>query len=185
MPAAYSGFVLAGGQSTRMGRDKALLPFGRSTLLDHIAKTVEAAAGNVTVIGPPDRYGKLGYPVVPDLVQNSGPLGGLYTALSITQTDWNLIVACDMPALIPGFLEQLLHAAKSGSGDCLAPQTAAGLDPLCAVYHRRCLPFAKAALDRKLLKMQEFVSTIQTSTWLVPDSAPLENVNTPEEWAIR
>src|SRR5579863_10550524 len=78
-----SGYVLAGGRSTRMGRDKALLPLGDSTLLDHVAHCVRQAAGNVTIIGPPDRYAGLGYPVAADLVNDSGPLGGVYTALSI------------------------------------------------------------------------------------------------------
>src|SRR5271163_1224329 len=99
-----SGYVLAGGRSTRMGRDKALLPLGDSTLLDHVAQCVRQAAGNVTIIGPPDRYASLGYPVTADLVTNCGPLGGLYTALSITETDWNLMVACDMPGLTAHFL---------------------------------------------------------------------------------
>jgi molybdopterin-guanine dinucleotide biosynthesis protein A len=182
---AFSGYVLAGGRSTRMGRDKALLPFGRATLLDHVAQCVHQSAGNVTVIGPPERYAAFGYPVVADHVENSGPLGGLFTALSITPSDWNLIVACDMPGLTAHFLDSLLHAAESSPADCLVPSKTgrAELDPLCAVYHRRCLSAAKAALDRNLLKMQDFVSSLHLSIWPVPNSGLLENVNTPEEWA--
>ena len=182
---AFSGYVLAGGRSSRMGTDKALLPIGGTTLLDHVARSVREAAGNVTIIGPPDRYSEFGYPVIRDLVENHGPLGGLYTALSATKTDWNLIVACDMPGLTAHFLDNLLQEAESSPADCLVPSKPGrtGLDPLCAVYHRRCLPAAKAALDRKLLKMQDFVSSLRVSIWPVPNPGPLENVNTPEEWA--
>jgi molybdenum cofactor guanylyltransferase len=190
---SFSGYVLAGGRSTRMGRDKALLPFADSTLIQHVAQCVLSAAGNVTIIGPPDRYCSLGHPVAADLVDNCGPLGGLYTALSITESDWNLIVACDMPRLTAHFLESLLSAVKASAAesspvDCVVPRIhgiGAGLDPLCAVYHRRCLPAAKAALDLKMLKMHDFISTLEASIWPVADCAPLENVNTPEDWTGR
>ena len=66
-----AGFVLAGGRSSRMGRDKALLPLDGHTLVDHIAGLVQRAAGNVTLIGPPERYATLGYPVIPDLIDNA------------------------------------------------------------------------------------------------------------------
>ena len=68
-----------------MGRDKALLPFDGSTLAGASPDRVSRAAGNVTLIGPPERYGALGYPVIAaDRVPNCGPLGGLYTALGMT-----------------------------------------------------------------------------------------------------
>ncbi len=100
-----AGFVLAGGRSSRMGRDKALLPLDGRTLIDRVAGLVQRAAGNVTLIAPEGRY--MGYPVIPDLIANQGPLGGLYTALSATKASWNLLVACDMPGVTLEFLENL------------------------------------------------------------------------------
>jgi molybdopterin-guanine dinucleotide biosynthesis protein A len=182
---AQAGFVLAGGRSSRMGRDKALLPLNGSTLLDQIASRVLRAARNVTLIGSPEKYESLGYPVIADLVEGCGPLGGVFTALSATQAEWNLIVACDMPDVTAEFLEDLLRAAKTTEADCLVPETAAGLDPLCAVYRRRCGALAGAAISRKILKMHDFVSSLQAATWLVSDPSPLGNVNTPAEWGRR
>jgi molybdopterin-guanine dinucleotide biosynthesis protein A len=182
---ARAGFVLAGGRSSRMGRDKALLPLNGSTLIEQVASRVLLAAGTVTLIGSPDRYRSLGYPVRADLAEDCGPLGGVYTALSVTQADWNLIVACDMPGVTADFLENLLDAAAAAKADCLVPETAAGLAPLCAVYHRRCAAAAAAAISRKELKMHDLIATLQTVRWAVPDPAPLANVNTPEEWARR
>jgi molybdenum cofactor guanylyltransferase len=180
-----SGFVLAGGRSSRMGRDKALLPAGDRTLIEQVAARVFAAAGRVTLIGPPERYASLGYAVVADRVENLGPIGGLYTALSITEADWNLVVACDMPGVTTEFLRELLGAAESSTADCLVPKTARGLEPLCAVYHRRCLAAAEQAILRKMFKMQDFVSSLHFETMVPADPSALENVNTPEEWSAR
>ena len=180
-----AGFVLAGGRSSRMGRDKALLPFRNATLVEHIAAQVLAAAGNVTLIGPPERYPSLACPVVADRVPDHGPLGGLHTALAITPADWNLIVACDMPDVTADFLAALLEAAESADTDCLVPETSFGREPLCAVYHRRCLPAVERAVANKLLKMQDFVSTLRFRSWPVSDSSPLKNINRPEEWQTR
>ena len=71
-----SGFVLAGGGSTRMGRNKALLPFRGSTLVQHIAGIVRQAAGSVTLIGDPVQLAHLGLPVVADILPGSGPASG-------------------------------------------------------------------------------------------------------------
>jgi phospholipid/cholesterol/gamma-HCH transport system ATP-binding protein len=178
-----AGFVLVGGRSTRMGRDKALLPMGKVTLLDHVAQSVEQAAGNITLIGPTERYETLSYRVVPDQIQDRGPLGGVFTALSDTDADWNLIVACDMPGLTVEFLQNLVHLAESSAADCIIPETPHGLEPLCAVYHRRCRELAMAALNRNILKMQEFVSTLRLQIVSVADAAVLKNIKTPEDYS--
>src|SRR5262249_27638991 len=154
-----AGFVLAGGRSSRMGRDKALLPSGDRTLIEQIAAQVHAAAGQVTLIRPPERYRCLGYPVAAARVANLGTPGGLCTAPSVTEADWTLVVACDMPGLTADFLRTLLDAAESSAADCVAPKTAQGLEPLCAVYHRRCLAAAEQAILRNMFKMQDFISS--------------------------
>jgi molybdenum cofactor guanylyltransferase len=168
-----------------MGRDKALLSLDGATMVERIAIEVRAAAGNVTLIGPPEKYGHLGFPVVADEIENCGPLGGLYTALHLGKADWNVLVACDMPSITEAFLTELLEAAEASDADCLVPQINGKTDPLCAVYHRRLLAVTESAIHRKLLKMQDFVSTLRTSYWPVADPRPLANVNTPSEWSSR
>jgi len=182
---ARAGFILVGGRSSRMGQDKALLPLQGSTLVEVVAGHLKNAAKTVTLIGPPDRYGSLGFPVMADAIEDCGPLGGVYTALSITPAKWNLIVACDMPGLTTGFLENLLLAAEATEADCVVPQGTRGVEPLCAVYHRRCRADAASAIARKNLKMHDFVSSLHAVTLPVSDFAPLMNANTPEEWANR
>ena len=180
-----AGFVLVGGNSSRMGRDKALLPLNGVALAGHIASQVLLAAGDVTLVGRPERYEALGYPVLEDRVMGCGPLGGVYTALCATQAEWNLIVACDMPEVTVAFMAALLDAAAASGADCLVPQGEAGLEPLCAVYHRRCAAAAASSITRKMFKMQDFVSNLQFVAWPVTDSLPLANFNTPAQWGSR
>lgn len=182
---ARAGFVLVGGQSSRMGRDKALLPLNGSTLVEVLAALLKGAAKSVTLIGPPDRYESLGFPVVADSMEHCGPLGGVYTALSITRADWNLIVACDMPGLTADFIENLLLTAEASEADCVVPEGTRGVEPLCAVYHRRCRIHAASAIADKNLKMHDFVSSLHAVKLPVSDFRPLMNANTPEEWAKR
>src|SRR5439155_2404727 len=132
---ARAGFVLVGGNSSRMGQDKARLPLHGKTLVEHVAAAVAEAAGSVTLVGAPERYQSLGFPIVPDDRPGAGPLAGIHAALGASRADWNLIVACDMPVLSAPFLKSLLAAAESSGADCLIPSGPSGLPgPLCAVH---------------------------------------------------
>lgn len=181
----WAGFVLAGGSSSRMGRDKAGLPFRGRKLIEHIAAAVAEAAGSVTLIGPPERYRELGFPVVPDRRPGLGPLGGIHTALSVSTAAWNLIAACDLPAISVDFLRDLKIAAEASEGDCLIPAGPSGrLEPLCAAYHSRCREAIGAALERGVRKVTDGLAGLRISTWNVRESSWFQNVNTPEEWAF-
>lgn len=177
-----AGFVLAGGRSSRMGRDKALLPWQGATLLETAARKVLEAAGNVAILGDPACYGHFGFPVLADRIPDCGPLGGLFTALSSTDADWNLLVACDMPGITVELLRRLIGDAACCTGDALVPRVDGRWEPLCALYHRRLAAAAEAALQRKSLKMQEFVSQIRACPWDEPGLEVFRNVNTPEQY---
>jgi len=178
-----SGFVLAGGGSTRMGRNKALLPFHGMTLVEHIAGIVREAAGSVTLIGDPGQLGHLGLPVIPDQIAGRGPAGGIETALTITSTDWNLIAGCDMPGLTRGILLRLLGRAALTTSRCVAAAASDGEpEPLCAVYHRRCLPVVGRAIRENRLKMKDLLAELGAELMPV-DPAAIANANTPGEWA--
>jgi len=179
-----AGFVLAGGRSTRMGSDKALLPMGGRTLLEHIAAEVEGAAGNVTIIADPALYSRFGWAVVADLRPGCGPLGGIVTALEVSNRSWNVIAACDMPAIDTEFLNHLLlTAAMAPKGcECLAPLGPSGPEPLCAVYHGSALAKLRAALDGNILKMRYVLESLETRYVPVPDLRRFRNINTPGDW---
>jgi len=178
-----AGFVLVGGASSRMGSDKASLPFRGGALVEHVAAAVAEAAGNVTLVGPPERYRDLGLRIIPDRYPGLGPLGGIHTALNSSPAIWNLIVACDLPVLSGTFLNRLMEAAEASGCDCLIPEGPSGRpEPLCAVYHSRCLPIIGAALERGVRKVTDGLAGLRIAPWSVPESFWFRNVNTPEDW---
>jgi molybdopterin-guanine dinucleotide biosynthesis protein A len=167
-----------------MGRDKALLPFRGSSLVQWVAGEVASAAGEVTLVGSPERYADLGLAVIADLFPGAGPLGGILTALRHSGADWNLLVACDMPEVSAASLTGLLLAAERCDGDALVPAGPSGLlEPLCAVYHRRAHAALQAAFDRGTRKVTAALEGLRTAVFPVADLAAYQNVNTPEEWA--
>jgi molybdopterin-guanine dinucleotide biosynthesis protein A len=180
-----AGFVLAGGASSRMGRNKALLTIGGRTLLGIAAAAVFDAAGNVTIIGPPDLYRQLGYPVIPDGRAHAGPLAGIETALNCA-ADWSLIVACDMPLMNSGTLRHILDEALAHpEAGCVLPESAAGhLEPLCAAYHKRLLPAISEALDAGTRKVTAALPVSSIHYIRMAADPIFQNINTPEEWRL-
>jgi molybdenum cofactor guanylyltransferase len=187
---AAAGFVLAGGRSRRMGRDKAMLPYRGRPLIAHMAETVEKAlgrearsgSGHVAIVGEPDRYRDLGYRVLADIYEDCGPLSGIVTALSESPADWNLVVACDMPNLEAADLCKLAGRTLNSSGKCIAARGPSGeAEPLCAMYHRDCLPILTRALHDKRLKLKEVLPELKPELVTLAAES-LANLNTPEEW---
>jgi molybdopterin-guanine dinucleotide biosynthesis protein A len=110
-------------------------------------------------------------------------LGGIYTALSVSTADWNLVVACDMPGISAGALRGLVDSHAQVDRDCvMAVGPGREPEPLCAVYHRRCLPVLERAIRNKRFKMRDLVPELRAELRSL-DKAALANVNTPEEWA--
>ena len=157
-----AGFILAGGQSSRMGRDKALLEIAGVPLLVCTARLLEPRVAGVTVIGPPERYAALGLRVVPDDRAGLGPLGGIATALRISSSEWNLVLGCDLPYLTGEWLDWLIAHARASPADAVVPESARGLEPLCAIYRTRCAPALAATLARGVRKASDAVATLAT-----------------------
>jgi len=160
-----------------MGRDKARLPFRGSDLASTVARTVADATGSVTLVGHAE------LPAIPDRYPGEGPLGGILTALHHTATDWNLIVACDMPELSAAFLRELLARAMLSPADVLLPYGPDGLpQPLCAVYRRRALATLEDHFARGVRQVTAALEGIAVERFAVAELSPFQNVNTPEDW---
>jgi molybdopterin-guanine dinucleotide biosynthesis protein A len=178
------GFVLAGGRSSRMGRDKALLPFRGGALVECVAHTVGEAAGAVMLVGNPELYAPLGFLVIPDLYPGEGPLGGILTALAHSSAAWNLVAACDMPGLTLEVLRDLFDRATTTEADIVLPAGPSGCpEPLCAIYHIRSLPALQRAFAGGTRKITAAIEGLRTLSVSVPEAAVFHNVNTPEDWA--
>jgi molybdenum cofactor guanylyltransferase len=181
-----AGYVLAGGMSSRMGQDKALLLIGSAvTMVQCIAQRVEESAGEVTLVGDPMKYGHLGFPVIPDLRQGCGPLAGMEAALSHSLAEWNLVLACDLANSRTDFLNSLCAEARalSSAFDCLVPQACdRRMQPLCALYRRRCLPVISKALDAGTRRVTDVVADLDVFLRPVTEIELFQNLNTPEDW---
>ncbi len=180
-----AGFVLVGGRSSRMGRDKARLLVGERFLVQRVAATVGSVTDHVTLVGPLESYSTLGFPCIADLRPGLGPLAGLEAALAGNtgaSDTLNLVVGCDMPDLQAPWLEQLLALMQSSNTLCVVAKDSSGkTHPLCAVYRSACLPFIRQALDSGRLRMLDLLATLQAVE--APVDGVINNVNTPQEWA--
>ena len=179
--------VLAGGQSRRMGRDKAMLLFHGETLLAHACRITEGFGDRLLSVDRPGRYPlPTGMREVPDAHPGGGAMVGLLSALEACRYDRLVLLAVDMPLLTAAWLDILLARMPEGA-DILLPQTRDGrLHPLCAVYHRRLIPRIRAQLAQNNRRMQSLLDP--ASTLLFPlEGTPhadtiLVNPNTPEMW---
>jgi len=135
-----SGFVLAGGESRRMGFDKAQLPLGSERMVDRQIRLLRAVCRSVAIIGPPDRFGTTGVQVYEDEISGQGPLGGIRTGLHRARTEFSLFLACDMPFMEERFLRYLCEQALGTRAlVTLPPPWASGRYPICAVLRRGAL----------------------------------------------
>jgi molybdopterin-guanine dinucleotide biosynthesis protein A len=180
--AAPAGFILTGGASRRMGRTKSLLPFRGHTLVEHIARQMAGCTGSVTLVGFPSVHESLGLPVIADDYPGAGPLGGIITALRKTRSDWNLIVACDMPLLTPEVFDKLIRAI-SRQDRCVLPATPDGkLQPLCGLYHVAARSELERLFGEGVRRLQDAARELDPLIVPMPDPAWATNVNTGSEW---
>jgi molybdopterin-guanine dinucleotide biosynthesis protein A len=183
------GFILAGGESSRMGRDKALLELEGVALIMRTAKLVESAAERCAIVGDTVRLEGLELLVIEDEFPGAGPLGGIATALRASGVEWNLIVACDLPYLTGEWLEFLIGQAMKSDADAVLPMNDRGAEPLCAMYHKRAEGAIRAALDRGVRKVTDALADvrikfIEPREWKGFDSDGLlfKNMNSPADY---
>jgi molybdopterin-guanine dinucleotide biosynthesis protein A len=185
---SVSAFVLAGGKSSRMGTDKALLQFGGQALIVHALALAKSVTNDVKIIGGPEKFASFGN-VVPDKYAERGPLGGIHAALLSSATDCNLILGVDLPFVQPRFLSFLVSEAETSGAVVTLSSTGGYLQTLCAVYRKDFLKLAEAALaggrnkiDALLPGISVRVINEQELTAAGFSSSMFRNLNTPEEW---
>jgi len=141
-----AGFVLAGGKSSRMGRDKALVEFRGQPLVAHALRILREAGLSTSIAG--SQPGLEAYaPVVPDPNPGLGPLGGVCAALASIETQWAVFVSIDQPLLPPSLLRSLLHHAESSGKPVVLASLAGFAQTFPAVVDRALLPALQAELD--------------------------------------
>lgn len=182
------GVVLAGGRSSRFGRDKALLEIGGETLLQRTVATVRAACGAALIVGPLERELQApGTPVVQDDLPSIGPLGGIATALRGQRGSAVLVVAVDMPFLKVELLRHLI--ALASEADVVLPVVDGRGQQLHAVYGPRCLPEIEQQIAGGDYKIDRFFPRVRVRRvdeaelrQFDPGLRAFQNVNTPAAW---
>jgi molybdopterin-guanine dinucleotide biosynthesis protein A len=183
--------IQAGGQSSRMGQDKALMPFlGRPLIARQVERLRPLGAGVVVVTNRPDDYAFLNLPLIPDDAPGQGLLVGLRSALSALCAPLLAVVACDMPFLQPALLQVQRDLLLREDMDVVVPRSPHGLEPLHMVYRRAaCLPAINAAIQAGERRPISWLPHVRTREMTVEEVAAIDpgfrsfiNVNTPEEF---
>jgi molybdopterin-guanine dinucleotide biosynthesis protein A len=178
--------IFAGGQSRRMGTDKAALEVEGRTLLARTAEVALAANLPVLVVG---RAQPAGWPFqtvvfAEDTQPGLGPLGGLATALGQSETTAVLALACDLPLLTPDAVRWLGTQTGKGNEHGLIVVNAGNWEPLFSVYQPACLPLLEARLAEGKRSLHGLIEAGQFAFRDAPAwaAAQLININTPEQW---
>lgn len=185
--------IQAGGQSSRMGEDKALKPFLGRPLIERVIGRMSPIADEmiVTTNRPADYAFLKDVRLVSDLKPGRGALGGLYTAVASASHPLVAVVACDMPFASPMFFENGIRLMVEEEADVVIAKSGEGYEPIHALYRREtCLPAIEAAIDADQWKVIAWFPQVKVRT-LSPDEVKVLdpsglcfwNVNTPEEFA--
>jgi molybdopterin-guanine dinucleotide biosynthesis protein A len=184
--------VQAGGQSSRMGEDKALKTFLGRPLIQRVIDRLASIADEVIVTtNRPEAYAFLNVPLFPDLKPGRGALGGLYTAIASAKHPLVAVVACDMPFASANLLEVGSSLLLEEEVDVVIPRSDEGYEPLHAVYRREtCLPAIDAAIQADQWKVVSWFPQVKVHVLTFDEIKRYDllglafwNVNTPEEFA--
>ncbi len=186
------GALMAGGMSTRMGRDKASLAVGGMPLWRRQLDLLSSICDPVAVFAPErPRWLPVGQPFAQDHPAARGPMAGLLAALEWAGARGGshvLVLAVDMPRMMPQVLRKLVDACRPGQG--LIPARGSFFEPLCAVYPVEALPVLLESAGRVRWKLQDAISDLLAQGLLVTqslqpeESGMLFNLNSPEDLAV-
>ena len=178
-----AGFLLAGGQSSRMGSDKALLTLGGRSLVERGLQTLGTVCAEVAILSSNpelELFGRL----IPDALPGCGPLGGIVAALESSEFAWNLVLAVDVPFLPVAALKMLLFAAATSQSMAVIPEVGGQPQPLCALYAKAAAPVLRKELEAGHWKVTAAIKAAGEVTFAPFHRAEwFRNLNTPADFA--
>lgn len=178
----YTGLILAGGQSRRMGQDKALLPWQGQPFLQHLIQKITPLVQTCWIVGAKPAYASFGLPMLSDKLADKGPVGALATALPQLPTSYALVVTCDVPMLPSSLLVELMSTPLTNLVRLL--QVGERVQPLIGCYQKAAAVHFEQALAAEQLKLWDLVQQmtpqiVHCPRYFVPS---LANINTPTLW---
>lgn len=185
------GVILAGGQSSRMGRRKELLAWEGETLIEHLVGCVRQLSLPCLVVTnepqllPPAVQQAADVQVSSDAVESCGPLGGIITAMRVRPEEKLLLLSCDLPFVTPGELASLCaYQSQVEEWDVLLTQSQNRLHPLLGLYRRQTQPVWEEAFASKQFRLMAVLDKlrVQVAPESLLDPWTTYNANTPEEY---
>jgi molybdopterin-guanine dinucleotide biosynthesis protein A len=182
-----TGFILLGGKSSRYGSNKAFVEIEGVRLVDRVARVMKSIFHRVLLVtNTPDEYEYLKIPMVEDLIKGLGPMGGIYTGLMTMPDEAGFFVACDMPFLSESLIRHMVDVRDDF--DVVVPRMDWMLEPLHALYSKKCLPIIQEAIgqnEHQILKCfaklrVRYVDEEELRLWN-PDLKSFFNINKPQD----
>jgi molybdopterin-guanine dinucleotide biosynthesis protein A len=179
-----TAIILAGGKSKRMGTDKALLKLDGISLLERSVLLCKKLCDTIIISSNNEAHQKFGFPLVPDEVKNCGPIGGIYSGLKKSETEWNFVISVDSAYVNPDFVSYLIAAI--GDVDAIVPYGTNGIEPLIALYNKQCLPAFEEKIRTGDFRMQNLVDSVNVKKidaqgWIENYPDLFRNLNRPED----
>lgn len=177
-----TAFILCGGKSSRMQSEKGLVLFQEKPFIEHIIQAILPITANIQLITNTKEYDYLPYEKIADIVKDKGPLGGIYTALTNSETESNLILSCDIPLISTELLSELISKHNEEAGITVFA-TESRLHPLIGIYSKKVLSVIKEAIDTNELKMMDFLAKVPHQIITIEESENfhLTNINSVDE----
>ncbi|MFT5102761.1 MAG: molybdopterin-guanine dinucleotide biosynthesis protein A [Candidatus Latescibacterota bacterium] len=177
-----TGIILAGGKSSRMGRDKGLLALNGRTFMSHIIEALEPVVNDIIIVSNNSDYDIYKLKRIADILKDSGPLAGLYTGLFHSETENNIVLSCDVPLINTAVLNILIEGFETEK-DVIHIKSEEKNMPLIAIYKKKCMPHFLKRLHDGERRLQTAIDNINTK------SIPLEpamqrfvkNINTASD----
>ena len=178
--AAISGAIMAGGRSRRLGVNKAFLQIQGRPVIERVLETISSLVSPVRIItNSPGEYQYLGAEVAADIRPGCGPLSGIHTALSLSPTEYVLVVSCDLPLLTADSLRPLL-SEYPGFDITMYKHTL--FEPLCAIYRRTCLPALEELIDHGEYRIIDLFPALTAKIIRVENTEAFQSINTQEDY---
>lgn len=147
MKEKITGIILAGGKSLRMGVDKAFIQFKNKILIEHILDVSKNIFQEILISANDEKYLQFGLPLIPDIIPNHGPIGGIYSCLEASSNNFNIVLSCDTPFISEELICFIIENIEKKQ--IVVPATENNLyEPLCAFYHKNTGPILREFIDR-------------------------------------
>ncbi len=182
MKTAITGIILAGGKSSRMGRDKGFVLYNNQPFITHVLRALTPLVTEVIIVSDSKKYDAFKAKRVNDTIKNSGPLAGLYTGLSASKTTLNIVLSCDIPLITTAALK-ILIAAFDPKYDVIQLKSNKKTMPLIAIYKTTCATMCFNVLEQDERRMTKALEHFTVKTVSLPDDFEklTINVNTQEQ----